>query len=180
MLMRTIKKTRFVFGAVLLAVIGYSVFYTVNQPPDVSKNNKFVKEVSFYKPKVGKDVQFAISWNTLLKKSTAEDKSNFNIEQVKPDGRSWVTVNGGKKFTINNIQYVYAPWLDTEEKRSKADASERENKVTEIFVNIDPPEEINDYYKVTVNNIENKVGEKMENEEFAIVKLDKFNNLIRR
>ncbi|MBC7473805.1 MAG: hypothetical protein H7263_05895 [Candidatus Sericytochromatia bacterium] len=180
MLRRTVKRTRYIFGLMILSIIAYTYFYTINQPNTTSENNKFIREVSFYKTHSGKDVEFDISWNNLLKKSTAENRDNFLIEQVKPQGKNWIILTTGKKCVIDSIQYVYAPWLDTEEKRIKANPVEKEKKVTQVFVIIEPKEEINDYYKVTIKNIENNTGEKMDKEEYAIVKVVKFNDFIKR
>ncbi len=180
MLMRTIKKTRTIFGLLLLSVFVASVYYIFNQPAYVSANNKFIEDISYYQTHDDKNAIFSINWSIPVKKESAANPANFTVEQVKPNGRTWDIIPDGKKCKIGFTQYVYAPWVDTEEKRKKAAPTERNKKVTQISVYMEPREAINDYYKVTIKNIDSVSGEKMVQEEFGIVKITDFNRLIKR
>ncbi len=179
MLTRTITRTKYIFGGIILLIIGYSIYYAINQPNYVSANSKFIGEVSFFQTHGNKNSLMVVNWGIPLNKSTASNIANFKIEQVIPDGRNWKTVTKGKKCQIGFIQYVYAPWVDTEEKRKKAEPSERNKKVTQLSVYIEPREEIDDYFKITVKNIEATTGEKLEKEEYGVVKITRFNKLIK-
>lgn len=184
MLRRTEKKVRYIFGGVLLLLLSGIAFYSFNQPQNVSSQNKFFKDVSFYqshaKPNEKPTVIFEINWSQLMKKSTVQNPDNFTIEQVKADGKDWLALENGKKCKLISIQYVYAPWVDTEEKRQKADPSQRDKKVTQLFVSIDPQEENGDNFRITAKNVEAETGEKMDSEESAIVEVTNFNKLIKR
>jgi hypothetical protein len=179
MLMRTIKKTKTIFGLLLISTLAYSGFYIINKPAYVSTNNHFIEDISYYQTHDNKNAVFMVTWLTPLKRDSAANPDNFIIEQVKREGRNWVSIPNGKKCKMGFIQYVYAPWVDTEKKRSKAEPSERNKRVTQMFVYIEPREEIGDYYKVTIKNVEPVSGEKMLQEEFGIVSVTKFNRLIK-
>jgi hypothetical protein len=180
MLMRTIKKTRTIFGLLILSAIGATTYYIINQPAYVSANNKFVEDISYYQTHDDKNAIFSVNWSIPVKKESAANPANFTVEQVKPNGRGWDIIPNGKKCKVGFTQYVYAPWVDTEEKRKKADPAERNKKVTQISVYVEPREAVDDYYKVTIKNIEPVSGEKMLQEEFGIVEITGFNRLIKR
>ena len=184
MLKKTEKKTRYTFAVILVLVVGYIVYYLFNQPENIVADNQFFKDVSVYqgysKPNEKPNVIFAVNWLKPMKKETVENKDNFTIKQVKPDGKNWVDIENPKICTIKSVQYVYAPWVDTAEKRSKAKPSEREKKITQLFANIDPLEQAGEYYKITAINIESVTGEKIESEESGIVEITAFNKLIKR
>jgi hypothetical protein len=183
MLERTQTRTKYIFAAVLLLVIGYTVYYAFNLPENVEAGNQYFKDISFFHshalPNQKAEAIFVVNWGQLMKKETAEAPENFTVEQVKLNGRAWVKAENGKECKITHIQYVYAPWVDTAEKRKKTDPAKRDKKITQIFVQIEPKEELNDYYRVTVKDAEAKSGEKMEHQESGVVKITGFNKLIK-
>lgn len=175
MLRRTTKKVRIVFGAILLSIVGYTFFYNYNQPETVPNSNEYIKDISFFKTHTNKNAVFMISWNKDLNKDLAAKKENFSVEQVVPDGKNWKTPEKPKKCSITFIQYVYSPWLDTEEKRKKAGAIIGSPKVTQFFVDIEPKEEVNDYFKITAKNLESNSTK----EDFGVIKITDFNKFIK-
>lgn len=166
MLKRTERRLRYVFAVILLILVGYSIFIRYYQPDKASPDNKFIQDVTVYKTRDNKNLVFLLKWQDVIKKASAENKNNYKIEHVVPNGRKWVL--GPKQCKISLIQHVYGPWNDSEEKRKKIDPEERDKKVTQIFVNVTPREETDDYFKITVKNIETKSGLKLENEEFVV------------
>lgn len=183
MLVRTQKKIIVVFGLLLLTVMLVSFLYTYTKTPTIQSSNKFFNDISFYqthsKPNEKAQVIFSINWNTDMKKETVQDKNNFKVEQVKLVDKEWLPVENGKMCNINLAQYVYSPWLDTQEKRSKADPNKNNKKVTQLFVDITPKEEVNDYYKITVKNVESLNGEKIDFSEFGVIQINNFNKFIK-
>lgn len=183
MLFRTQKKIRTIFGLILLTIITGAFLYTYTKTPTVQATNKYFNDISFYqthaKPNEKPQVIFSINWNEEMKKETVQNIDNFKVEQVKLSGKEWLPVENGKVCKINLAQYVYSPWLDTEEKRKKADPDNNNKKVTQLFVDISPKEEVNDYYKVTVKNIESVNGEKIITEEYGVIQINNFNKFIK-
>jgi hypothetical protein len=183
MLFRTQKNVRYTFGLILLVLLVGIFLYNYTQTPPIKETNKFFTDVSFYqthaKPNEKPQVIFSINWKTDMKKETVQNKDNFTIQQVKLVGKEWLPLENGKICKINFAQYVYSPWLDTEEKRKKANPEENNKKITQLFVDINPKEEINDYYKVTVKNIESLSGEKIDSEEYGVIQINNFNKFIK-
>ena len=64
-------------------------------------------------------------------------------------------------------------------KEIRANPEENNKKITQLFVDINPKEEINDYYKVTVKNIESLSGEKIDSEEYGVIQINNFNKFIK-
>ncbi|MFN8577891.1 MAG: hypothetical protein U0354_13655 [Candidatus Sericytochromatia bacterium] len=183
MLFRTQKNIRYTFGFILLLLVLGIFIYNYTKTPPIKESNKFFSDISFYqthsKPNEKPQVIFSINWKDEMKKSTVENKDNFIIQQVKLVDREWLPLEGGKSCKINLAQYVYSPWLDTEEKRKNAPPEERNKKITQLFVDISPKEEVNDYYKITVKNIESSSGEKIDSEESGVIQITNFNKFIK-
>lgn len=183
MLKTTEKKTRYIFGSTLILILAGLIYYGLSQPAVTSKNNPFFRDISFYqsynKPGQKPTVMFVVNWDIPMKKETVENPENFIIEHVKPNGKGWLPVENGKKCKINLVQYVYTSWLDTEEKRAKVAPEEREKKISQIFVNIEPEEKIDDYFRVTVKNVQSELGEISVSDEYGVIKITSFNKFIR-
>lgn len=180
MLRRTMKKTRVITALVLLGIVGYSVYYVTTKPELSPTSNIVMRDVSFFQTHSKKNVIFMVSWKKDLESKSASDMKNYTVEQVEPDGSGWKLKENGKKCTVTFAQYVYSPWLDTEDKRKKAAPLQPDEsaKVTQLFVNVEPKEELNDYFRVTVRNISAKSGEEIDSET-AIIKINDFNKFIK-
>ncbi len=178
MLQKTTRRVRVTFGILIIAIFGYTFFNIINRPVFIPDNNKFLKDVSYFQS--DNTAVLALTWKNKIKKDTAIKKENFEIEQVTPSGKQWVKLTNPKKCTINFIQYVYAPWVDTIEKRKKASPEKRDEKITQLFVYIEPREKSGDYFKITLHDIESPTGDKMDKAEYGVVKVNDFNKFIKR
>lgn len=185
MLKRT--ERNIIIGFALVLILGTVYFFYsgyLSMAPLIPTDNKFVKNISFFFSPHRKDSpvnsSVSIDWFNKMKKASVENKDNFIIEQVKLDGKNWQLVENGKKIKINLAQYVYAPWVDTEEKRKKAKPEERDRKITQIFLEIVPPAQKDDYIRVRVKNVEDAAGNKLTSEEYIVAKVTDFNKLILR
>jgi hypothetical protein len=185
MLKRTERNIVIVFALVLFFGIGYFLYKGyLSVSPLNPPGNKFVRNLSFYFTPHRQDSpvnsSISIDWFTKMKKESVNNQKNYKIEQVKLVDNKWETIENGRKIKINFVQYVYAPYVDTEEKRKKAKPEERDRKVTQIFLEIAPPAERNDFIRVRVKNVEDGTGSKLEGEEYAVVQVTDFNKLIQR
>jgi hypothetical protein len=186
MLQRTQRNIIIVFAIILVAGITYFLYSGLSGITSnlIPKENKFIKNISFFfTPHRGDspvNASISIDWFNKMKKESVENKANFQVRQVKLEGKTWQPVENGKKFTINTVQYVYAPWVDTEKKRKMAKPEERDRKVTQIFLEVVPPAERNEFVQVLVKNVEDASGNKPDGEEYAVVQVTDFNKLIQR
>jgi hypothetical protein len=185
MLKRTERNIIIVFALILIvgvAFFAYKGFLSIT--PMIPADNKFIKNISFYftphRSSSPVNSSISIDWFNKMKKESVNNLQNYKISQVKLTGDNWEKVENGRKIKINFIQYVYAPYVDTEEKRKRAKPEERDRKVTQIFLEIAPPAEKNDYLKVEVSDVEDSEGKKPDNGEYAVVQVTDFNKLIQR
>lgn len=180
MLRRTIKNVRLTTGIFLALIIGYLVFYTLTKPEMVISKNVVLSKTSFFQTRGQDYVIFMLNWKEDLVAKSAGNIENYTVEQVEPDYRGWKVKEKGKKCTISSAQYVYSPWLDTEEKRKKAGAvkPDESQKVTQLSVYIEPKGELNDYFRVTAKNILSKSGKTVVSDE-SIVRITDFNKFIK-
>ncbi len=175
MLRRTSKKVRVVFASIIVFLVGFILYYNYSQPQLIPLSNEYIKDISFFNTHTNKNVVFMVSWKKDINENIAARKENFYLEQVVPDGRGWKTPENPKKCLITFSQYVYSPWLDTEEKRKNAGEIKYNPKVTQFFVSIEPKEEINDYFRLTLKNIETQSN----TEDFGVIQITDFNKLIK-
>jgi hypothetical protein len=180
MLRRTMKNTRVITALVIMGIIAYSGYYVATKPELTPTSNIVMRDISFFQTHTKKNVIFMLSWKKDLEAKSASDMKNYTVEQVEPDGSNWKAKEGGKKCTISFAQYVYSPWLDTEDKRKKAAPLKPDEsaRVTQLFVDIQPKEELNDYFRVTVRNVTAKSGENIESES-TVIKINDFNKFIK-
>lgn len=180
MLRRTIKNVRLMSGIALAAIIGYTVFYSVTKPEMVVSKNLVLSETSFFQTRGQDYVIFMLNWKEDLVSKSAGDVNNYTVEQVEPDGSGWKVKEKAKSCRVSSAQYVYSPWLDTEEKRKKAGAAkpDESQKVTQLSVYIEPKGELNDYFRVTAKNIVSKSGKTIDSEQ-SIVRITDFNKFIK-
>lgn len=179
MLKRTEKGIIYIFGGIILFFCIFLVFYFFFTTPVTNPaSNRFLSDVSLFQTHGDKNVLFVIHWKQIVKEKSASDKNNFSVEQVTLSEGEWENLSEPKKTSIEDIQYVYSAWVDSKEKRRNS--SGPAEKVTQLFVKIDPREQVGDYYRVKVNGIEPETGEVLKNPEFVVVKVTKFNKLIKR
>jgi hypothetical protein len=185
MLKRTERNIIIIFG--LIIVFGIAFFGLkgyLGMAPLIPADNKFVKNISFYFTPHRQDSpvnsSISIDWFDKMKKDTVNNKNNFIIEQVKLTKGKWEKAENAKNIRINFVQYVYAPYVDTEEKRKKAKPEERDRKITQIFLEINPPAERKEFIRVRVKNVEDSSGNKLNGEEYIVAEVTDFNKLIQR
>jgi len=155
------------FFLIILGFIGYVGYTKYNQPDVMTKDSKFVKEVAFASS--DKTAIFTVRWKDEMKTSSVRDPNNYLIEHVYPKGRKWLTAVNGKKCKITLIQHV--PDKFDPEKRLKA---------TQINAIITPKEEVNDYFRVRVRNIETKSGQRMNSVEYGVIQVTNFAKLTKK
>lgn len=155
------------FVLVILGFIGYVAYSKYNQPDPMTKESKFVKEVAFASS--DKTAIFTVRWKDEMKTSTVRDPNNYLIEHVYPKGRKWLTAVNGKKCKINLIQHV--PDKFDPDKKLKA---------TQITVIVDPKEDVNDYFRLRVRNVETKSGQRMNSVEYGVVQVTNFAKLTKK
>ncbi|MFN8576776.1 MAG: hypothetical protein U0354_07950 [Candidatus Sericytochromatia bacterium] len=178
MLNRTQKKIKLGFALILILIILFIIEYFINKPIRIPSSNTFLNDISLFQTHGDKNILLVIHWNKELTEESVNKKENFEIKQVIPVNNNWEIKINPKKINIQEIQYVYSAWVDTEEKRSKS--SQPHKKVTHLFIKIDPKEEIGDFYKISIKNLKSVDGEILEKIEYAVVKFTKFNALIKR
>lgn len=180
MLRRTVKNIRLLTGVLIAGMIGGTIFYSLTKPEMTISKNLVLSETSFFQTRGQDYVIFMLTWKEDLVSKSAGDINNYTVEQVEPDGKGWKVKENGKKCRISFAQYVYSPWLDTEEKRKKAGAQrpDESQKVTQLSVYIEPKGELNDYFRVTAKNIVSKSGKSIASEE-SVVRITDFNKFIK-
>ncbi|MFN8674506.1 MAG: hypothetical protein U0457_20795 [Candidatus Sericytochromatia bacterium] len=181
MLRSTVRNTRTVFGLILLLIIVATVYYTFSTNNSyTSKGNIFIDNVVFFKPKAGKNVLFEIKPKLKLDKKSMEDKNNYEIIQVSNKDKQWLPLENGKKVDIDFVQYVYAAYVDSAEKREKASPETREDKVLQIFAKITPEESKDDNFMLKVKKFTADDLSKTAENEFFVVTVNNLNSLIKR
>lgn len=181
MLRRTMRKTRLISSLVFISILG-ALYYQVmfNTPSYENKANVFIKDAAFYKPKAGKNVLFELSLDEELDKKDLENKNNYEITQVKKESGKFVNLEKGKKITIDFVQYVFAPNVDTQAKKDKVEEKEKNKKVLQLFSKIEPSEEKEDLFMIKVKKLKAKESDKISENEFFVVKVTGLNNIIKR
>ncbi|GIW21506.1 MAG: hypothetical protein KatS3mg068_0513 [Candidatus Sericytochromatia bacterium] len=180
MLVRTQRKIISLFIISFLSLIGYTFYYQYNKPKLFPETNILLRDVALYKDRVDDNsIVIMIPWYKKVSKKSATDIKNFTVEQVLPSGRKWIKSNNPKKCKIISIQYTYAPWVDTEEKRKKVDPEKREQKVSQLRIKLDRKAEEGDYFKITARNIQLLDENKKIQEEYIVTPITSFNKFIK-
>lgn len=185
MLKRTEKKITIGFGLIVFMAVTYFAYSTFSSNTAlIPGSNKYLKNISFYftphRPDAPVNAIIAIDWFKKMNKASVTDKTNYTVEMVKIKDKKWQKVEGGKSCRINFLQHVYAPYVDTEAKRKKAKPEERDRKITQLFLDIEPKADTDDFYRVLVTNVIDEAGNKMTAQEYAVVKVNELNKLFLR
>jgi len=180
MLVRTQRKIIILFILLIVLLISYTFYNQYNKPKLIPDNNLLLKDISLYIDRVDdKSIVIMIPWNKKVTKKSATNINNFSVEQVIPVGREWKIPDKPVKCKIIDVQYTYAPWVDTEEKRKKADPEKREQKVSQIKVKLDFKAKEGNFFRIKVRNIELlDIKEKIK-EEYIIAPITSFNKFIK-
>lgn len=180
MLVRTQRRVIVLFSLLIIYLIVYTFYYQYNKPKLIPDNNTILKDASLYKDRVDeKSLIIMIPWTQKVTKKSATNIKNFVVEQVIPSGKIWTKPNKPKNCKVINIQYTYAPWVDTEQKRKKANAEKRDQKVSQLTVKLDSKAEEGDYFKLTIKNIELFEDKSKIKEEYIVTPITSFNKFIK-
>lgn len=155
---------------VIITLVFLGVFLydrVINSATMLPSSNKFIKAVTYTKS--DKFAILEVRWKDDMKTKSVKNKTNYMVEHVIPVKGKWMTAVDGKKCNISFVQHV-PDALDPEKK----------SKVTQISVNIEPKEAVNDYFRVRVRNVKTKEGEKIEKVEYGVAKVSTFANFTKK
>lgn len=156
------------FVVIILVFLGFFLYdRVINSASPLPSSNKFIKSVTYTKS--DKFAILEVRWKEDMKLKSAKNRNNYLVEHVVPMKGKWMTTVDGKKCTISFVQHV-PDALDPEKK----------SKVTQISVNIEPKEAVNDYFRVRVRNVKTKEGEKIEKVEYGVAKVSTFANFTKK
>lgn len=156
------------FVVIILVFLSFFLYdRVINSASPLPSSNKFIKAVTYTKS--DKFAILEVRWKDDMKTKSVKNKTNYMVEHVIPVKGKWMTAVDGKKCNISFVQHV-PDALDPEKK----------SKVTQISVNIEPKEAVNDYFRVRVRNVKTKEGEKLEKVEYGVAKVSTFANFTKK
>ncbi|MFN8671172.1 MAG: hypothetical protein U0457_03700 [Candidatus Sericytochromatia bacterium] len=154
---------------VIVLLVFLSVFLydkIVNAVTLVPTDSKMVKAVTYTKS--DKFAILEIRWKQDMVSKSVKNPDNYLVEHVIPIKGKWFTAVDGKKCNVSFVQHVPDP-LDKDKK----------GKVTQISLNIDPKEKVDDYFRVRIRNVRSK-SEKLSNVEYGVAKVSSFANFTKK
>ncbi len=156
------------FVILLLSFLGFFLYNTyINSIDMIPKDAQMVKSVIYSKS--NKAAIFEIRWKDDMSSASVKNKDNYMVEHVYPVRGKWLTAVDGNKCSVDFVQHVPDP-RDPNKK----------GKVTQITVKIDPKENVEDYYRLRIRNVEKKDGEKLEKIEYGVAQVSSFANLAKK